>query len=781
MRFGLMISSKYQRFVILVMLAPVILAAFSSCSTTRYLSDDDYLLNRVEIKTNSRDIDKDGMKSYLRLRENTRILGFFKFHLWLYNISSKKKDNGWLKRTGESPQLYNPSLAAATKDQLIRYLHNKGYYQARVDMEIRENENRRRINLLYSIHTGDVYRIGNITHSFPDSVLRQLYQSEYTSAILKKGSSFDLDRLDEERDNIVAFYRNKGYYYFSKSMIYFDADTIGTGNVADLNMGIELPFESIRDSMRIFRPYRINSFTWTILGDGPTQEGDPLAKQDSLEYKGNTFLFRNTFRYDPKLFLRLNRMAGSDYYHFGRAEDTFTALNRLRQFRFINIYFQPEEAAGDSARLNCLIDLAPLPRQSLTFDIEGTNTSGNFGIANNINYMHRNLFRGAEILQVKLKGAMERQQAVVSNESLDFNTREAGLEANLAVPRLIGPATLFHSFGNVLPKTLFSLGYNFQRRPDYTRTILSIKLGYEWMTSKNLRHNWNIVDFNMVNLSRFDQEFLNSIYDLYIKSSFTDHLIFGTTYSLIFNTQERSTRSNYSYLRFSAESSGNLMRLISFLAGARKTIESDTTGLRPQEYYKILDSRYAQFVKSDVEFRRGYVLDKYNSVVGRAFLGVGVPYGNFDVLPFEKKYFTGGANGIRAWQVRSLGPGTYQAPPRSYPNQSGDIKIEANVEYRFRLVKYLESALFLDAGNIWAINEKDNRPGAQFRFDRFYRQFALGTGGGIRLDFDYFIFRLDLGVKLRDPAQTQNNGWIPGNRKYRSDDFNFSFAIGYPF
>ena len=376
---------------------------------------------------------------------------------------------------------------------------------------------------------------------------------------------------------------------------------------------------------------------------------------------------------------------------------------------------------------------------------------------------------------------MERQQAFVSNESLDFNTRELGVEGTLIVPRLIFPMSLVPSFGNILPKSLFTLGYNFQQRPDYTRTISTLRIGYEWMTSEYQRHNWNLMDFNLVNLSSFDTDFLNSIYDLYIRESFTDHLILATNYSYVYNTLTVKARESYNYLRVSAESSGNFLNLFSVMTGARKTTETDTTGLKPASFYKLLDTRYAQYVKGDVEFRKGYVLDKYNSVVGRLFLGVGMPYGNFDVLPFEKKYFTGGANGIRAWQVRSLGPGTYQAPEGSYPNQSGDIKLEANLEYRFKLIKFLEGAFFLDAGNVWAINEKDNRPGAQFNFGRFYRQLALGTGTGFRFDFTYFVFRLDLGLKMRDPAQPEHNGWVTGARRLTGNDFNLSFAIGYPF
>jgi outer membrane protein assembly factor BamA len=759
------------------LIAVLFFSTLASCITTRYVGENETLLNKVTVEIDNKDVDREELKSFLRQRENTRILGFFRFHLWLYNLSSKKKENGLLKRAGENPQIYNPALAVQSQDQLSRFLYNKGYYNATVGYEADENFQKRKTNLVFRVKTGEVYRIGNLSYKIPDAAQNTLFTEKYKTRNLIPGRPFDMDLLDAERDRITGFFRNEGYYYFSKPMIYFEADTLNVPYQTNLLLCIELPSENRQDSVRIFRPYRINHFTWSVLGETGMQQSSALS--DTLNLSGNTFLSATGLQYNPKLFARINRLEAGSLFRAGKVEDTFTALNRLRQFRFINIYFQPVNA--DSSLLNGFVDLAPLPVQSVSFDLEGTNTSGNLGVAGNVNYLQRNLFRGAEVFQVRLKGAMERQQAIVSNESFDFNTREFGIESSLSVPKLFGPATLFRSFGNVLPKTLFTLGYNYQNRPDYTRAISSVRLGYEWMTNEYIVHNLNLLDFNMVKLSRFDPGFLNSIYDLYIKSSFTDHLIMATSYSLVYNTQQIRTRNSYTYLRFSAESAGNLLNLASHLVGADRVTETDTTGLKPQEYYKLLNSRFAQYVKADIELRRGIMIDRFNSVVGRFFFGMGVPYGNFDVLPFEKKYFTGGANGIRAWQVRSLGPGTYQAPPRSYPNQSGDIKIEGNLEYRFRLVRYLESALFLDVGNIWAINEKDNRPGAQFKVGSFYKQFAVGTGMGFRLDFDYFIFRLDLGMKLRDPAQLENKGWIPGYRKYSGDDFNFSFAIGYPF
>jgi outer membrane protein assembly factor BamA len=419
-----------------------------------------------------------------------------------------------------------------------------------------------------------------------------------------------------------------------------------------------------------------------------------------------------------------------------------------------------------------------LNKQSTSFDVEGTNTSGNLGVAGNINYQHRNLFSGAEILQINLRGAIER---VANSESDYFNTRELGIESSITIPKLLGPGSFIRSFKAVQPKTVFTLGYNFQRRPEYTRTISNIKFGYDWMTTETFRQTLNLLDFNMVNLYRFDPDFIEKIKDLYIKSSFTDHLILATNYSFTYNNQSLNQGQGYNYVRFNIESAGNILSLLSSLANRPKEESVDTLGLGTTKYYQIFNTRFAQYVKSDIEFRHGYSFDKYNTLVTRAFLGIGVPYGNFDILPFEKKYFTGGANGIRAWQVRSLGPGTYKAPEGAYPNQSSDIKFEANLEYRFRLIDFIEGALFFDVGNIWAINKKDNREGALFEFDKFYKQLAFGTGTGLRFDFNYFIFRLDLGLKLREPADRFGDGWIIGNRPVNKDDLNFSFAIGYPF
>lgn len=766
------------------MLYPIIVVLAVSCSPVRYVPKNSYLLNKVEVKVTDKTVDKENINSYIRQKGNLRILGFLKFHLWLYNLSSKKKVNDWFKRIGEEPVIYNELLTQRSNSQLKQYFRNKGYYEAQVRDVVTRNDKKRKINLEYVITPGKPYIIRHVNYHIYDPALRAVFYADTAATEIKEGELFDVSYLENERERITNLFKNNGFFDFGKELVYYVVDTISSSMKVDIDM-------NIKETREPQKRYYINNIYFTLLPETNLQNIDtaittsppvPPIKPDTLFREGYRFVLGDGYRYNPELFIRLNKLNRGGLYRIDDVKKTYDAFTGLNQFRFVNIRFQKDNTPGDSL-MDCQINLSPMSKQSVSFDIEGTNTSGNLGVAGNLRYQHRNLFRNAEIFRINLKGAMERQQWINSNNNVlnNFNTREVGVEANLSIPKLLGPGNWFRYFDKYLPQTVFTLGYNYQDRPDYTRTISNFKIGYSWKSSEVLSHTLNLLDFNMVNLYAFNPVFINSIRDLYIKSSFTDHLILSTNYTLVYNTQKINERENYQYLKFSVESAGNLLNLISKLAGARKYMSSDTSGVATSEYYKFFNTRYAQYVKGDLEFRYGYMIDKYNSIVGRAFAGVGIPYGNFDVLPFEKKYFTGGANGIRAWQVRSLGPGSYKVPADAYPNQSSDIKLEANLEYRYRLIKLLEGALFLDAGNIWAVNNKDNRPGALFEFNKFYKQIALGTGTGFRFDFNYFIFRLDLGMKLRDPSQELGHGWIIGNRKLTNNDFNVSFAIGYPF
>lgn len=760
----------------------VFIPLFFSCSPVKFVPENRYLLNNVEVEVDNSSINKEEAKLQIRQKENYRILGFAKFHLLMYNLSSKKKADSWLKRIGEPPEIFDESLVTTSGERLRQYLGNKGFFRASVSTEVDLNEKKQKANVRYNIKTGDQYKIRKINYHIGDSALRELFFRDTAETVVSPGTPFDFNLLEEQRTAVVNLFKNEGYYYFTKDQVSYLADS----SLFEKEIVLDLYIGSSPDQQqtRRFEPYYLNHFYISVLpGSVPVSSAptNPGQFSDTIRWENHTLYSGSEFKYRPALFRSLLQMESGSLYRIGDARHTFDAFNRLRQFRFVDIQFNEPALAADTNLLDCHIRLAPLSKQAISFDIEGTNTSGNLGIAGNVNYQHRNMFRGAEVFQLNVKGAMERQQRMNGNVPEYFNTREIGPEASLTIPKILGPKQLVNAFWNLLPKTVFTVGYNYQRRPEYTRTISSVKFGYDWMTSQYRKHTWNLLDFNRVNLYQFDPGFIERIRDLYIKSSFTDHLILASGYSFVHNTQRLGTTNNYTYLKFNVEAAGNLLYLLSETLDRPYSQVVDSIGPGSAEFYTLFNTRFAQYVKSDVEFRYGHIFDKYNSVVSRAFFGVGLPYENFDVLPFEKKYFTGGANGIRAWQVRSLGPGTYRAPATDYPNQSSDIKLEANVEYRFKLISFLEGALFLDAGNIWAINEKDNRPGAQFKLNEFYKQLALGTGTGFRFDFNYFIFRLDLGMKLRDPSQVSGNGWIVGHRKYTGDDFNFSFAIGYPF
>ena len=753
-----------------------------SCSPVKFVPEEKYLISKVQVEIDNEKMSKESARALVKQKENYKILGFFKFHLHVYNLSSKKKQDDWLKRIGEAPQVYDEDLVIKSEDQLLQYARSKGFFKAEVKTDLKLKEKKRKAELVFNLKAGEQYIIQRINYQIKDSVLQELYFNSAIKPNFKPGDAFDIENLEKHQTDIVRLFKNNGYFYFSKDDVKFIADSSVYSEQVLVDLLIRPAKNSQLDSAKVFQPFYLNNFYISVLpGNSPvTISRDSVSVFSDTLVWGNSTLYQNDkVKYPPALFDRTLRLGKGTLYNHSEVENAFNAFNRLRQFRFVDIQFAEVPMVNDSNLLDCYIRLAPLNKQATSFDIEGTNTSGNFGVAGNLTHQHRNLFRGAEVFQMSFRGGVERLQN--QNNGSNFNTTELGVETSLMIPQLLGPGNFIHQFERFLPKTVITIGYNYQRRPEYTRTISNIKFGYDWKSTEDIRHIWNVLDYNKVKVFDYDPVFIEGIQDLYIKSSFTDHLIFAMNYSWIFNNQRLTKIKNYTYARFNIESSGNLLWAFSELANRNKYQVVDSLGNFVAEYYQAFNTRFAQYVKGDFEYSRSFIIDKFNSIVGRTFFGIGIPFGNFDVLPFEKKYFSGGANGIRAWPVRSLGPGTYKSSSEEYPNQTADIKLEANLEYRFKLIAFIDGALFIDAGNIWAINEKDNRPGAQFKFDSFYKQLAFGTGTGLRFDMSYFILRLDLGMKLRDPSEFDNSGWIIGGRQLNGNDFNFTFAIGYPF
>jgi len=793
-------NQKYKNsyFFLSLIFALFLLIGAVSCSTTKYVGDEEYLLSKVSIKVDDNDISLSELSQNIKQKPNIKILGVWKFHLGLYNLSGKSRKKGinkWLRRIGEEPVIYEEYQTQRAKEQLGIYLRKKGYYDAVIEDTVLYR--RKKAKLKFKITAGTPYRFRNIYDEKSDlprhflspyqnvkeisdtSAIRQYLVSDSANSDIKKGQNVDADKLGKERTRITKLMKNKGYYNFSKNYIHFMMDSLGKDHQMDVFVGIKKP-----QSLNVSKKYRIRSISVNSDYDPkPMLMNDSLylSKLDTLTHDGCQFIFIKKQNIKPDVILNSLGFGPGSIYNLSEVESSYSNLQALNQYKFVNIRFEVDnEVETDSeGSLNCFIQLSPHKRQAYTVEVEGTNTSGNIGFAGKVNYQHRNLFRGAEILDVRLSSATE---TVRSNDNDNFFSKEYGAEVSLKTPKFMLPFLNANRFKRKYnPKSRLSLAYSYQKRPDYTRTQADVSFGYNWKSSRYLSHHFNLVELSFVDVAELSDDFLDDIDNLYIANSFTDHVISTTRYSLIYNNQNLNKPGNYTYLRFSFETAGNTLKTFDELIGSKKNNDFNDEGELEGTYHDLFGIRYAQYVKMDIDYRYNWHLNKANTFVGRLFMGLGYAYGNLEVLPFEKSYFSGGSNGIRAWQVRSLGPGSYTNDEAVYPNNTADLKLEGNLEYRFKLIWALEGALFLDAGNIWAVSKKDNRPGAKFEMDRFYKEIALGTGVGARVDLKFILFRLDLGLKLRDPSKSSNERWIIGNRPFRFSQLTYNIGIGYPF
>ncbi len=760
----------------------MILIGLFGCRSTKYVPDDEYLLNKVEIENQARDISREEIKYYIRQKENVKILGFWRFHLGLYNLSGRNNSSGfskWLRRIGEEPVLYDELLKQKSNEQISLFLRNKGYYNARVTDTTYFYKNKK-AKVKYTIDAGERYKINKLSYRIDDDSIRHYVYADTTNTLLKSGAPFDADLHDDERKRITRHMRNQGYYGFRNEYMYFMADSaIGNYRVNDSMIIVKDRIQEVgkADSIINHRKYKIKDVYFLVGYDAQkavTTSTDYLSQFDTLEYEGCKILYGDNLEFRADVLVNSNYIFPGDYYSQDLVDKTQLLLSELQLFRFVNIRFREVEGETDAdgnGLLQCLIQLSSSKLQSYTVDVEGTNSSGNLGAAGSFKYKHKNFLRGGEVFDMRFRVAGENQKA---RDNSTFQTLEVGGDATLTLPKFMVPFRVENFRRRFNPRTNFTLAYNYQRRPDYTRTIANGRIGYSWKSSPLVSHYLAPIDFSVINVPYIHPEFKESIDNTFLRFSYEDHLISSTSYTFTYNEQSVAGNKNYHFFQANVQSAGNtldgLASLFSSQSGA--------------DHNEVLGIRYAQYVKADFDWRYHMNVNKANSFAYRLFVGAGYPYGNLTVLPFEKRYFSGGANSIRAWPVRGLGPGSYEETQLNYYNQTADIKLEANAEYRFKLFWLLEGAFFVDVGNIWTIrksghDEIDTK--GLFEFDKFYKQIAVGVGTGARLDFNYFVFRLDMGIKARDPVLPEGQRWILGKKAITWDDMAFNFAIGYPF
>lgn len=772
--------STYWRRAALVLAAAWLLAG---CHLSKYVPANEYLLSRVNISIDEKSIDRTELKTYLKQKPNTKIFGFWKFHLSLYNLSYATKENDWLKRIGEAPVIYDPYLTARTREEFGRFLQNKGYYQASIrDSTILRKNGKAEVN--YYIRVNRPYVIRTYRKEILDDSLKHLLEPEDRESLVRQNGLFDSDNLGNESTRLLKKLQNDGYYKSTRNIFSYEADTTGLDHGVSLKLVVDQ--ETYADSAnqilkRNHEKYTLRNFYYLNEKEASSAPfsatGNPDdAMTDTIRRGNHFFIYKGRNRLKPEMLINLNHLADKGFFSTDMLDRTYNEYFASRLFKLINIHFVeiPGKDPAGNPVLDCYIQLTPSMSQSYSASIEGTNSLGNYGVAGNLGYQHKNLFRGGEILDVQFLAGTQKHTYGNSDSTVVFNSLETGVDAKITVPKFMAPFFKANFSRYSTPQTFFNISYNYQRTPDYTRTIARSAFGYQWKSSNFTTHKINLLDINLVKMFALDPGFLSSIENLYIRSSYEDHSISSFNYTYAFSTQTQK-KADYKVVRATVETAGNVLYGVSHLLNRTRIASGDG---KLYQYY-FLNTPFAQYIKFDLEYRKGWMHGKNNAFAVRAYGGAAFAYGNSEQIPFERKFFSGGANGLRAWSIRTLGPGTYQSRPTEFPNQSGDIKLEANSEYRFRLIGSFEGAFFLDMGNIWSV--RDNRPGTEFKLNGFYKDIAVGSGLGLRYDFTYVIMRLDLGIKIHDPAQVAGQRWISPGDYFRRGNTNFVFAVGYPF
>ncbi|MGN1217591.1 MAG: BamA/TamA family outer membrane protein [Phocaeicola sp.] len=757
----------------------IISLLLGGCSVGKFIPEGQYLLDEVHISSDNSEIKSSEMYSYVRQKPNSKWFSLVKLPMYIYCASGKdstKWINRFLRRIGDAPRIYDPSVAEETRLQILGAVQNKGYLSAQVSLEERKKKNK--LDAYYKVSSGKPYMISSVNYNVEDYVIRGLLMNDSLKSGLKEGMRFNVNMLEEERNKIAQYLLNRGYYRFNKDYITFHADTVRGTYKIDLTMNISLSSNRGESTGSLHRQYEIRSVNYILDGDN-AYAANESSTVDTIQYDGINIL------YDDKLFLRPgviashNRIVPGKLYSNRDVMSTYSSLSRLGILKYSNIRFV-EHLDNDSAYLDAYVSLSKNKNKTLSFQVEGTNSAGDLGAAASVTYTHRNLFKGSETFNIKVRGAYE---AVTGLEGYSNNNyTEYGVETSLEFPEFMFPFLKSDFKKSVNAKSQVSAKYNWQIRPEFERTLASAAWSYRWNSRRRASHRLDVLDINYIYMpyrSKTFIEYLNYMDEInpLLRYSYEDLFIVRLGYTYTYNsagvsTQQTAKKSSYS-IRFNIEESGNL------IYGFSKLIHGKPSD---GESFRMGNISFAQYVKTDFDYAKNIMIDDRNAVVFHIGTGIAIPYGNSKSLPFEKLYFSGGANSVRGWSVRSLGPGGYRGASGSldYVNHTGDIKLDMNVEYRTHLFWKLNAAVFIDAGNVWTLKNRYSDSTGQFAFNRFYKEIAVSYGLGIRFDLDFLILRFDGGMKAVNPMGSGIERFpliVPDF----SRDFAFHFAVGYPF
>ncbi|MBR1774010.1 MAG: BamA/TamA family outer membrane protein [Bacteroidales bacterium] len=791
----------------------LIILIFASCSPNRHLSKDGYLLSKNKININNKTIAKGDIGNYIQQDPNHKFLGV-KAGMYIYSASRPGDDSICnffekfvLRTLGDKPIEINNDQTELSCRNIKTYLKTHGCFDANITTSYSEVKKwyapwktyKRRRQINYNIDVPSRAVIDTFIVQVEDPKIERTVKSMLKDNPVQKGQWYNEDLLVSLRSDVSLGMQSKGYYTFAPKYIAYNIDTTEGIDKTKIIMVIKNPEKNASDSNDVARhkPYKISKIYLHSNYISP-QSPDYIPDIDTVlfyhkqqrGYKPTPLYFiTNTEKpiIKERTIMRSILMQNKNLFSPEASQNTYSSLFQLKNFKYIDISYENiTKGVQDTNELACYIRLTRNKPISLASSFElnysasnepiNNNTSSNFGMAGNLSYTDKNLLHGAEIFTTNLKLAAEINSNIFKKDNERsgwdiFNAFEAGLDFGIELPRFLAPfSTSFYSM-KFHPHTSIKTGYNIQKRSYYERSIFTLNYGYSWNTTEKRYFAFIPLEVNYVNMEITSQSYADLIrrMDKRIQYQMSDHLVMAMRFSYNYNGQTTNQKQDFNYFSWNLETAGNLLDLYSVTFNQSKDA---------QGHYTIFNIPFSQYVRTDFSFTHYNYLTQNTSFVYKFYGGIGVSYANAEALPYEKSFFGGGANGLRAWQLRSLGPGCSVPTGDTKYDRAGDISFGANFEYRFPIMGFLEGATFLDLGNIWTLRDQQGMDGGKISED-FYKEIAAGVGFGVRLNIKVFILRFDFALKAWDPSKELKERFVLDNSKF--SDIAVQFGIGYPF
>jgi len=761
---------KFNRHTSLV---SAILLLVMACSVKKYIPEDELLYTgaELELKTDAKVSDLDEIQAelegLLKPKPNSKILGMY-VGLWAHYKGTKENPgfiNRFLnKKLGEEPVYFSQVDPARTEELIVNRLDNRGFFYSISSSEVTQKNKVAKVN--YAAEFGEPYTLAKLQLDRDSLQIEHEIASLLEETVIVENSRFDLNNLNRERARLDSALKQKGYYNFNDDFLIFEADTNISDTLRKFNLYLRLKENAPKKGIIPYLIDEINVFpNYSIDESGEKLDTTVVAEKNFIQ--GNV-VFR------PSLLNEYILIEKEELYSPKMSKLSSNRLSSIGTYKFVNLRYEELNTDDSLGHLQANIYLSPMTKRSVRAELLGVSKSNNFaGPALNLTYRNRNLFNGGETFNLSTNFAYEFQ--IASGDRSNLKSFEVGVNAALIFPRVIFFVPILEKFSYAVPKTKMGLGVEYLSRGGlYRLNSFSTNYGYFWNPNPYVYHEINPISLNVVNLTRTSPEF-ESILDAnpFLRRSFDQNFIAGINYSFQYNKLQDKYRTHAIFTGVTIDLAGNSLNLVNSIAGSANG--------------KFLGLAYAQYAKADLDFRYYFRPNEQHTVATRLFVGAGLPFGNSVSLPYVKQYFSGGPNSIRAFRIRSIGPGTYRPKDsgnNSFFDQSGDIRFEGNIEYRFPIVSFLKGAAFVDAGNIWLRNENEALPGGKFT-KNWYRELAVGAGLGLRIDIQFFVIRFDFATPLRYPYLPEGERWATnfdiGSRTWRRENLIFNFAIGYPF